>query len=80
MDKKLRRRILAMGDKITYQEKDLLGGWSIEVRKGIVPIGNIRKNPSNGNFQYFSGPNNQLNYSFEEVDLDILKQRIEAKA
>jgi len=78
MDKELRRRILAAGDKITYQEKSLLGGWEIEVRKGIVPIGNIRKNPSNGNFQYFSGPSNQLNWSFEEADLDILKQRIES--
>ena len=80
MDEKLRRRVLAMGDKINYQVKDLLGGWSIEVRKGIVPIGNIRKNPLNSNFQYFLGPNNQLNQAFEEVDLDILKQKIEANA
>ncbi len=44
MDKRLRRRILAAGNKISYQEKDLLGGWLIEVRKGLVHIGNIRKN------------------------------------
>lgn len=80
MDEKLRRRRLLAMKGFMYKEKDLLGGWSIEVRKGIVPIGNIRKNPSNGNFQYFSGPSNQLNWSFEEADLDILKQRIEAIA
>lgn len=67
-----------MANDIRYQEKDLLGGWLIEVRKGIAHIGNIRKNPLNGNFQYFPGPNNQLNQAFEEVDLDTLKQRIES--
>jgi len=27
-----------------YEEKSLLGGWKIEVRKGIQHLGNIRKN------------------------------------
>ena len=78
MDKRLRRRILAAGNKIIYQEKDLLGGWLIEVRKGIVPVGNIRKNQASGEFQYYPGPNNQLNPTFRGFNLDALKQSIEA--
>lgn len=60
-----------------YKEKDLLGGWSIEVKNGSIVLGNIRKNPSSGAFQYFSGRNNILNPSFEENNLDDLKRRIE---
>ncbi|GAH64606.1 unnamed protein product [marine sediment metagenome] len=62
-----------------YKEKDLLGGWLIEVRKGPAHIGNIRKNPMTGAFQYYSGPNNQLNWSFEDDNLDSLKKRIESR-
>jgi hypothetical protein len=61
----------------TYVEKDLLGGWCIEVRKGPFPVGNIRKNPSNGAFQYYHGNSNILNWKFEEKSLDALKQEIE---
>ncbi len=60
-----------------YEEKSLLGGWKIEVKKGAIHIGNIRKNPTSGAFQYYKGPNNVLNYSFEEDDLEVLKKRIE---
>lgn len=66
-----------MQNKFTYEEKDLLGGWQIEVRKGRVHIGNIRRRPSGG-FQYFSGPQNQLNPSFKEHDLENVKKKIEA--
>ena len=76
---KIRGVAAAMRGKFSYKEKDLLGGWKIEVRNGIIHIGNIRKNPLNGAFQYFKGPNNQLNYAFEEISLDILKRRIEAE-
>jgi hypothetical protein len=62
-----------------YQEKDLLGGWRIEVRKGLRYIGNIRENQIIGKYQYYSGPDSQLNPSFEEYDLNALKQRIEAE-
>ena len=68
-----------MANIFKYQEKDLLGGWLIEVRKGIIHIGNIRKNPSNGKFQYYPGPNNMLTVTFEEDGLDVLKRRIEGK-
>jgi len=67
-----------MANKFEYKEKDLLGGWSIEVRKGEIPIGNIRKNPQNGALQYFHGINNILNYTFQENNLDVLKKIIEA--
>lgn len=57
-----------------YEEKSLLGGWIIEVKNGIQHIGNIRKNPNSGAFQYYEGPNNTLNYSFENLDLNALKK------
>ena len=60
-----------------YNEKDLTGGWCIEVRKGPFPVGNIRKNPSNGAFQYYPGMDNILTWKFEERSLDTLKQKIE---
>jgi len=66
-----------MANIFKYQEKDLLGGWLIEVRKGIIHIGNIRKGRLSGKFQYYPGPNNILTVAFEEDDLDVLKQRIE---
>lgn len=69
-----------MSGIFNYTEKDLLGGWKIEVRKGPTHIGNIRKNPSTGAFQYFKGLQNQLNPSFEESSLEKIKNRIELKA
>jgi hypothetical protein len=78
MDKRLRRKILAAGNKISYQEKDLLGGWVIEVRQGLVHIGNIRKIQMSGELQYYLGSNNQLNPTFKGFNLDALKQSIEA--
>ncbi len=77
MDERLRRKRLAMGNVIRYLEKDLLGGWVIEVRKGLVHIGNIRKNQMSGEFQYYPGPNNQLNPTFRGFNLAALKQSIE---
>jgi len=59
MDRKLLRRRLAGSGIISYHEKDLLGGWVIEVRKGLVHVGNIRRHPFNGEFQYYPGSNNQ---------------------
>ena len=66
-----------MPDSFRYIEKDLLGGWVIEVRKGAAHIGNIRKNRIIEKFQYYAGPNNQLSPSFEEASLDVLKRKIE---
>ncbi|MDD4894665.1 MAG: hypothetical protein PHW54_05055 [Candidatus Omnitrophica bacterium] len=80
-DRRLRIRALAVATRgqFSYKEKDLLGGWKIEVINGIVHIGNIRKNPNSGAFQYYHGPNNILNYAYEEMNLDTLKQRIESE-
>jgi len=77
MDKRLRRRILAAGNKISYLKQGLLNEV-IEVRKGLVHVGNIRKNQMSGEFQYYPDPNNQLNPTFRGFSLDALKQRIEA--
>lgn len=68
-----------MAEEFEFIPKNLLGsGWSMEVRKGVRHIGNIRKNPQSGAFQYFNGIGNILNYDLEEKDLDALKARIKA--
>ncbi len=66
--------------KYQYEEKHLLGGWRIAVKKGPIIIGNIRKNPSYGVYQFFEGARNELSPSFEEQSLDDLKSRIEKMA
>lgn len=60
-----------------YYEKDLQGGWKIEVFYGRAHIGNIRRNPLSGAYQYYKGINNVLNCSLEDTDLDEIKKRIE---
>ena len=38
-----------------YKEyKTLTGDWALEVRRGVVPIGNIRKNKSTGRYEFFN--------------------------
>ena len=66
-------------EKFGYEEKSLLGEWRIEVKKGFKHIGNIRQNPSTNGFQFFQGSHNMLTPSFEEMDLEILKKKIENK-
>lgn len=61
---------------LTFTEKNLLGGWSIEVRKGLAHIGNIRRGGWDG-FQFFEGPHNQLTPSITNNNLDALKKEIE---
>nr|WP_287412771.1 hypothetical protein [Pseudodesulfovibrio sp.] len=61
---------------LTFTEKDLLGGWLIEVKKGLAHIGNIRRGGLGG-FQFFEGPNNQLNHSISDTNLDALKKKVE---
>jgi hypothetical protein len=62
---------------ISYQEKDLLGGWSIGVLKGVVTVGHIRRLGQDGGYVYYPGPNNQLNWSLHADDIDSLKEKIE---
>jgi len=57
--------------KIDFKEKNLMGGWQIEVWNGPKAyVGNIRKNPAINGYSYFSGSNNTLNSSFSDADLD----------
>ena len=62
--------------KYRYEERSLLGGWRIEVKKGPVTVGNIHKNLSSGGYQFFKGSRNELSPSFEEQSIDALKVRI----
>ena len=63
---------------IEYKEKDLLGGWSIDVLLKGITIGHIRKHGQDGSFVYYKGPHNVLNWSFQDNDLAALKRKIEA--
>lgn len=65
---------------VEYKEKDLLGGWSIAVVRQGVTLGHIRKHGQDGSFVYYDGPHNQLNWSFQDHDLESLKRKIEASA
>jgi hypothetical protein len=50
----------------------------IEVKRGVVPIGNIRKNEETGRYEFFSGRDTVTTPMFEGRDLNTLKQRIKA--
>lgn len=63
---------------IEYKEKDLLGGWSIEVIANGVTLGHIRKHGQDGSFLYYKGAKNQLNWSYQDHDLAALKIKIES--
>ena len=64
---------------ITFEEHSTLGaGWSLKVRRSGVPIGHVRRNPANGRYQYFHGPNNELTASREDNELESLKAWVSA--
>ena len=63
-----------------YREyKTLAGDWALEVRRGVLPIGNIRKNASTDRYEFFKGRDTVVSPLFDGVDLNILQQRIKAK-
>jgi len=64
---------------VTYKEKDLLGGYSIEVLVGNVPVGSIRRHGASPNFSYFEGAANQLTPSLSDLPLDVLKRQLEQR-
>lgn len=65
---------------ITFKEKSNLGwGWFIEVRSSHRFIGHIRKAGNSSLYQFFPGPNNELNYEFQEANLDVLKRKVSEK-
>lgn len=65
---------------LTFKEKSTLGlGWSIEVLHVHHLIGNIRKAGNSDLYLYFHGPINELNYEFQDTDLEVLKRRVSEK-
>jgi hypothetical protein len=66
-----------MMDNLVYVDRPHTGGWILEVRKGALHVGNIRKNRVTGRYQFFRGSRNAIRPMLEESDLEALKQRIE---
>ena len=65
---------------ITFEEKSTLGwGWFLEVRRPPLLIGHIRKGGTLNTYQFFHGPHNELNYEFQESDLEVLKRKVSEK-
>ena len=63
-----------------YKEyKTLTGDWALEVKRGVVPIGNIRKNKSTGRYEFFKGRDTVVAPFCDGVDLNTLQQRIKAQ-
>jgi hypothetical protein len=63
-----------------YREyRTLAGNWALEVRRGVVPIGNIRKNESTGKYEFFEGRDTVVVPLYDGVDLNTLRQRIKAR-
>jgi hypothetical protein len=63
-----------------YREyKTSAGDWALEVRRGVLPIGNIRKNESTGKYEFFKGPDTVVSPLFDGVDLNTLRQKIKAR-
>lgn len=62
---------------ITYKEHDAIGGWFIAVMRGHIEVGKIRRHGHSGGYVYFSGKNNQMNWSLHAENIDGLKRKIE---
>jgi hypothetical protein len=63
----------------TYQEKDLTGGWSMNVIRNGVLVGHIRKSGLGNGYAYFHGPSNFMTARLEAANLDDLKSKIEGE-
>lgn len=64
--------------KYDYITKSLSGGWIMEVRKGSSCKGNIRKHRITGRYQFYRGSKNVLRPMLEDIDIERLKEKIEA--
>lgn len=65
---------------ITFEEKSNLGwGWFLEVHRAPLLIGYIRKGGTFNTYHFFHGPHNELNYEFQESDLEVLKRKVSEK-
>jgi hypothetical protein len=61
------------------QYTTLDGDWAVEVKRGVVPIGCIRKNELTGKFEFFKGRDTVVTPLYDGVDLHTLQQRIKAR-
>jgi hypothetical protein len=63
-----------------YKEyKTLAGDSTLEVKRGVVLIGNIRKNESTGRYEFFKGRDAVGAPLFDGADLDTLQLKIKAR-
>ncbi len=63
-----------------YREyRTIAGEWAMEVKRGVVPIGSIRKNESTGRYEFFEGRDTVVTPLYDGVDLNTLRQRIKAR-
>jgi hypothetical protein len=60
-----------------YVDRNPLGGWIIEVRKGASVRGNIKKSRVTGRYQFYRGARNAIRPLLEESDIETLKEQIE---
>jgi hypothetical protein len=63
--------------KYEYIDRPPTGGWILEVRKGTIHMGNVRKNRTTGRYQFFRGSKNAIRAMREEPTLDALIEDIE---
>lgn len=63
--------------KYEYVDKPPGTPWIMEVRKGGVCKGNIRKSPYTGQYQFFRGKVNAIRALLEESQIEALKEKIE---
>ncbi len=63
-----------------YREyKTSAGDWVLEVKRGVVPIGSIRKNESTGRYEFFKGRDTAVVPLFDAVELNTLREKIKTR-
>ena len=63
-----------------YKEyKTVAGDWAMEVIRGVIPIGNIRKNDSTGRYEFFKGPVTVVVPLYKTFDLNTVQLMIRTK-
>ena len=55
------------------------GEWALEVKRGVLPIGNILKNGTTGKYEFFMGRDAVATLLYEGYDLSTLQQRIKVR-
>jgi hypothetical protein len=70
-------RLRTQMSRYEYSDRPPTGGWIMEVRKGPVHVGNVRKNRTTGRYQFFRGKVNAIRPVLEEPVLEVLLEEIE---